>query len=425
VDYLRILMEFTEIDNILLRKHESYKMINKNINLIFDSYCTVWKNNSLLPMESLFRFKEVERVERTIKNYPALRGDAENDLDLHSTPNTHLGDLRDQLETEVGDVSIFMKNKLWTEKEDLLLAQNYSHYIVQDKVFLKLRNLLKTTLNSDKTLAQVRKRIETLELDRLTQNQAEIKIQTMHSGKLNFQRVLRLVLKPLKIEQRNEYWTTFVNFMREIIKEFTEFKLEYPDSLTEFSIIPKSEAEFKSVFLFQSVLQSMDIINPQNKRAFWRMPNYVSSDQMMERLEKFDKIFKGMDTDLKSKAKKKVANNLDEEFEDLIQEEDEFNFDVGNDEEEPKEKIKENNTKLNKNKRNLKKNGKPKRRLRRLANKKSKSGKSKLKKITEDNEIEGLVSDSNSDNNSVFSNISSGKENVNEEEIKELIPNQE
>ena len=432
IDYLRIFHEFTEIDNILLRKHESYKQINKNINRIFDSYCSIWQNNALLPMESLFKFKEVGRVQQVVKNYPTLRGDAENDIDLHTSSNhNQLGDLRDQLEGEVGDISVFMKNKLWTEQEDMVLAQNYATYIVQDKVFLKLRNLLKRTLNSDKTLGQVRKRVQTLELDRISENQAEIKIQTLHSGKLNFQRVLRSVLKPLTKDQRIEHWGTFVKFMQGVLKEFKEFKLEFPDSLTEFSIVPENEADFKAVFIFQSVLMSMDIINPQNKRAFWRMPNYVSADQISERLYKFDKIFKGLDSDLKSKAKKQKTENLDEEFGDLL-EKDEFNFDVGANEEAGKIEINKEMIKGNKNGGNLRKkskNKKPKRRLRRLKNrssgkKKVKPENSKLKKIEEDNEIEGLVSGSDSDDNSVVSNTSSGKENVREVGIEDLRPNQ-
>lgn len=432
VDYLRVLFEFSDIENVLLRKQESFKKINSVITQIFDSYCQIWKNNALLPMESLFRFDSVDRVERVLKNYPRMRGDGQHDLDVHTSPETNLGDLRDKLEDELGDVSVFVRSGLWTEKEDLVLAQNYASFVLQDKVFTRLRDLLRDTLASDKTLAQVRKRVEYLNLARFSESDSRIKIKTLHSAKLNFTRVLRGVLQALKPEQRAPHWSAFVAFMKRVISEFAEFKMECPESLEEFAVVPQTEAEFKAVFVFQSVLQSMDVINPRGKRAFWRMPNYVSPEQVSERLEDFDQIFEGLGSDLKLKSKKKMRRpdkDIDDEFADLVR--DEFNFDVGGESGAQSQQKKgpivhENRGGRNAARKSGKTRSKTKRRLKRLSKRtrdkaKATPAKSEVSKVAEEREIEGLVSQVNSDASSVVSHGSSVKENVPDENARPMV----
>ena len=414
IEYLGVFMEFYEIDNILLRKQQSFKRIKKVIDKIFQSYCEIWKKNELLPMESLFRFKNLERVNRVVKNYPFLRGDASQDVDVHSNPTTRLGDLRDKLEDEMGDVSVFMQKKLWTEKEDLFMAQNFNDLILRDRVFERIKEKLKSTLNSEKTIAQIRKRIKFLDLEHLSEDRAVIKIQTLHSGKLNFQRVLRLVMKPLKPAQRQEHWASFMRFMNQVISEFAEFKIEYPDSLQEFAVIPQEPAEFKSVFVFQSVLQSMDLVNPRGKRAFWRVPNYISAEQLQERLDKFDKISKSLDENLKSKTPKKSSRNeIDKEFGDLLEDDIDIGGDVSSEEKVIRKEHRPAKERIIK--KSSKANVKPKRRLKKIKVKMRKGMKRKmpegLGKIIEEDEIEGLVSDAQSDNESIASLVSNGKEN--------------
>ena len=367
-------------------------------------------------MESLFKFSDVSRVQRVLKNYPDLRGDSEQGLDLHTKEETHLGDLRDKLEQDVGDVSVFMRSKLWSEKEDLLLAQNFEKAIVQDGVFKRLKGVLRATLHSDKTTAQIRKRVNYLELHQLSEHQAVIKIQTLHSGKLNFQRVLRLVLRPLNIQQRKLYWMQFVQFITTVIHQFAQFKSKFSDSLQEFSILPQTDLEFQALFLFQSVLQSMDLINPLGKRAFWRIPNYVSADQLLQRIQKFQSIFDNLGFDLKSKNKYS-QNSIDNEFGDLIDHAEEFNFDVGaqNTQDHSQDTNKRRTIREGSDHANTKQTG-VKFSKKRKGLQKLKNSKKILKNIPESKEIEGLISDNGSVSVSLESVNSSIKENV--EELK-------
>lgn len=423
-DYLRVLLEFVEVENALLRKQESFKRVSRAVEQIFGSYCRTWKANSLLPMESLFRFRDVSRVNRVLKNYPQLRGDGQADLDLHSRPEARLGDLRDQLEEELGDASVFVHRRLWTEREDLLLVQNFPLLVVQDRVFARLRDLLRRTLNSDKTLAQVRKRIELLGLGQVSQGEARVKMQTLHGGALNFQRVLKSVLQGLPLDQRGARWAAFALFARKVISDFASFKLEFPDSLEEFAVVPSGGDEFKAVFVFQGVLQAMGLINPRGKRAFWRVPIYVLPEELSKRLDRFESVFEGLGPDLKAKSKKRLTpRDIDKEFAELVREE--FEFDVGGGEagaapakqtESPaaqlgKARLTEQNLEKPRRKRRLK-------RLSKRAGGKPKKAPAKAKAkahshlVGENQEIEGLELQSGSEVSSVVSHGSSSKENL-------------
>ena len=69
IEYLDILSAFVGMDNLILKKMESFKIVEKCIDKIFDSYCGLWAKNGLLPMESLYKIKHGERLDDILNNY--------------------------------------------------------------------------------------------------------------------------------------------------------------------------------------------------------------------------------------------------------------------------------------------------------------------------------------------------------------------
>lgn len=69
ISYLDVLSDFVGMDNIILKKMEAFKILEKAIDQIFASYCQMWEKNPLLPMESLYKIKNGERLELIMGNY--------------------------------------------------------------------------------------------------------------------------------------------------------------------------------------------------------------------------------------------------------------------------------------------------------------------------------------------------------------------
>lgn len=202
-----------------------------------------------------------------------------------------IGDLTDDLQTEIPDLLQFIKKKGWREQEDRVLAQHYPHCLLADNIYTELAKVLRNTLNSQKSPAQIKKRVSKLNLQNLSEQQAIINIEKIHANKKNYHRTLKSVLDLIPLEKREIHYRAFMKVMETFMTDLSEFRGEFPNTREEFALIPTQPEEFKALFLFQALLIEMDFINPDTSKAFWRVPNYVTLDELSDRLNKFANSF--------------------------------------------------------------------------------------------------------------------------------------
>ena len=90
---------------------------------------------------------------------------------------------------------------------------------------------------------------------------------------------------------RESHFRAFASFMDAALKDLADFRLEHPNTRDEFALIPMRDSEFKAIFLFQSLLIEMDFVGIDRSKGFWRVPNYVTVDDLAERLDKIAAIY--------------------------------------------------------------------------------------------------------------------------------------
>lgn len=321
MSYLQIFYDFTSIKNILLRKQEAFKKICFLTERIFNSYCLAWKNNSLLPFESLFDFTSEERISNMMSGNQDILNGLEIDNGLDPVPQNknknelNLGDLKDELTKMFDDTEAFVQRKNWREQEDIVLVQNFENVVCSENIYLSLQKILRGSLNSNKTILEIKKRVKFLNLGSQSEQNVLIKIQTIHGSKFNYRNVLNHLFNSCSKELLQSHFEVFSKLIKNSIKNLKIFREDNP--LEEFALVPQTDQEFKSLYIFQRILIAIDLINPDDRKAFWRFPNYVKEEELHDRFERFEEVF-----DLMMRGKDiSTSNNhkIDKEFNDLLE----------------------------------------------------------------------------------------------------------
>lgn len=250
-DWIFFQLEYLQIfDDILSDRlvPAKFKEIYDVCSLIVDRFFKLFKTNSLLPVESLFRVREKRIKNQIISNYEEV----ENEVPLARLEEI---DLEEEFTKKPGQ----RERTEWTREEDSILLENFSAFQGTTSLYEHLSNLI-----PEKSPKDIQKRVKTLKLDKGLKIAKE-RLKEIHSEEYRnvFQdglEVFEKYTKPLTIQ-----------YIYKILNEFEEFSQIFPGS--EFCVVPVEfqDFEFFSDSVFLNFLAGLGFSQPRNGEWCWRV----------------------------------------------------------------------------------------------------------------------------------------------------------
>lgn len=244
LEYLQI---FDEILNDRLAQIR-YKDIYDISLIIVEKFFGLFKKNTLLPVEALFRVKEKKIKNMITSNY--------EDEDVNELQNgmvdIDIGDFEDEDR---------VRHKVkWTKEEDMILIENYGTFKDMNSVYDLLANLIE-----GKTPKQIMKRAKFLKLDKGVEKARQI-LQGAYTDE-----TFRNVFQDAKDVFEKHGKTPVIQEIHKILDDYSEFLKLFPNE--EFAVVPLEEETFGlfSDQNFCNFLLALGFSQPKQGEWCWRL----------------------------------------------------------------------------------------------------------------------------------------------------------
>jgi hypothetical protein len=286
MDFLSCFNEILQNEMIIFKKEHSQfvELIRK----IVKSFFRHLQKNSLLTVESIFRFSDLATKDRILNNYDFLQS------------------IRQIEENE----PVINKTVIpWSKEEDLILIENFEFYKTDKDPWLSLSNLLRDqAFFRDKK--EVKFRVKLIKLDKSKDIALQL-IEGAYTKKFSLEEV---VVRMLLYSHSNGRSTElhFLNYLKEIREEYKLYKKTFTMTEVPMAVVPTNAQhfEFLEYSFVPSVFEFFNFEKPRYGFIYWRVPNRISSDMLDSVIEAFITLYEC----IKDKTEAELLEMGDKEY---------------------------------------------------------------------------------------------------------------
>jgi hypothetical protein len=243
-DWIFFQLEYLQIfDEILSDKNSfsNHKDLHDVSLLIVERFFKLFKTNSLLPVEALFRVREKRVKNLIVSNYREVE---QENYQEYLQPEENFKNSR---------------KVQWSVEEDETLIKNFSAFQGTASCFEHLSNLI-----PDKEPKDVKKRVKQLKLEKGAETAKQV-LKGFHADQFRdvFQDALEVFEKFSK--------EVVLKKVLEIVSEFEEFCLKFPGC--EFAVVPRDYLDF-DLFAdrsFCNFVAGLGFAEPKTGEWCWRV----------------------------------------------------------------------------------------------------------------------------------------------------------
>ena len=296
MDILSAFYDFVQIDNSYITKNEFYIKTKVLMATVFNSFREKSKSNTLLVVESLFRFDSHLTLSSILNNYSGFR--------------ENIGELDNNLEKLL--VVDSKDNIKWNLDEDMCLAEYYVQLKDDHLLLEKLDRILQIKLGVDKGVDNIRKRIRALELDNAPIDNIKDNITKNNQDNKNWEKTHTKVRRSLKKDENNDSATKFYQYMKNITDQFKDFSNKWRNDISvSFSIVPKNREEYELLEKFKPILEVLNLMCPSPGYRYWRISSFIDYKQLEKSIEQSQLQLTNPET-FKTKKTTKIAKQEDD-----------------------------------------------------------------------------------------------------------------
>lgn len=282
MDFLQKLEAFITGQETLIKTDELLELIKKKVLFIFSEFHKACLKNTLLPVESLFRFRNYSEKENILNNYTGLNQIPHQSEENHE--KTPVGQFIIENQAVVQSSSA----RQWSYDEDLFLIEKYYNLSSMPNSIIILTNLLNSVSSIYRNTQEIADRISKLGLLKsnldLAKNKLELKKKSRSSNSVQ-DSYLRFFAR-IKHDFSSILLAT-VESIKLIFDKFETFKNLDPDDNTDFSIVPDCSKNAQILSRLDDVFDAWGFIEPKKGQLFWRIPYYSKSAELNQTLERF------------------------------------------------------------------------------------------------------------------------------------------
>lgn len=296
IDILTVFFDFVNIENSFIIKHEYFIRMKALIMTVFKSFREKMSTNTLLLIESLFRFDSHLTLSSILNNYSGFRDNpAELAVNL--------------------DKLLLLDNQdvvTWNLDEDMCLAEYYFQLKDDPLLLEKLDRVLQIKTGVEKGTENIRKRIRALDLDNAPIETVRTNITKINEEDKNWDKIHNKMRKTLKKDGYSDRPEFFYSYMGKVFINFRAFREQYRDDISvSYSIVPKNKQDFELLEQFKPFLQVFGLMAPCPGYKYWRISSFTDPKQLDKLIEK-SRLHLNNPGTVKAKKVSKKAKKIDE-----------------------------------------------------------------------------------------------------------------
>ena len=273
IDILDVFYDFCRIENGFIIKEEIYNRTKGLIISVFGVFREVMESNSLLFVESLFRFESHLTLSNILTNYNTVNG------------------LPNQLGANLNKLVISGKEgENWKTAEDLVLVKHFNDLRTDPDCLEKLAQIIQIKCEVFKETKEIAERIRILNLDNEPIENVEERIRKDGDGE--WEKVIGKLKKQLKKQDNLAFKEKFFSFLNNQLTRFGLFINKHGQrSDSNFTILPLDREEAQLINFFESVLRLYGFLPPSAGYRYWRISSFASKEGLEQSLRKTKNLF--------------------------------------------------------------------------------------------------------------------------------------